>query len=202
MPLNKRQIKFYASLYDRGYPKRERDLQNEIMAGMKLARERGHLLLNDLESIGQWKAPRNVYRLINNTEEEIANATNNLFVPDVDINEESLTSLINLIGVSYPMASTILYYIFPHLYPVIDFRVMEMVGGTTRYNFDVWEEYVTLCQDTARRYKLTVRDVEKALWKCHQVHDGNMEGLNEWHKRYLRYNFFDFITCLKCIRSG
>ena len=188
MILDKKQIEFYAYLYDRTYPVSEIKLENRIKLMMEIAKikRRHYMLRYGLKLIAKWKSRRSAGRIDENTVTEIRKATKILFAADIHKKQQKCIekSLIKLEGVGYAVASTILYFKFPDLYPIIDFRVMEMVGVPIKYKFgkrqnidikfSMWRKYVTLCQNTARRCKLTVRDVEKALWKCHQVYDGNM----------------------------
>ena len=187
MILDRETIKFYAYLYDRDYPDSDADLENRIWEGMKNATQRGYMTRKELWLIAKWKSRRSAHHINSNTNAEIRKATEILFAPDVHERQQECIEefLMQLTGVNYPVASTILYFRFPNLYPIIDFRVLEMVGVPIkyrfgvrqgiRYNFSMWSEYVKLCQNTANDYGFTVREVEKALWKCHQMYDGNMK---------------------------
>lgn len=41
---------------------------------------------------------------------------------------------------------------------------MNTVGGSAPYNFDKWVEYVDLCRETASKYGVDLRTLDKALW--------------------------------------
>ena len=72
------------------------------------------------------------------------------------------------------MASTILHFVpvcvFPKRarggYPVLDQKTMKAVGGSTNYNFNRWMEYIERCRDTAQKFNVTLRELDRALWIC------------------------------------
>lgn len=185
MPLTKRQIQFYASLYNRAYPSKNRKMENIIKKNMNNVTTRGYMTRKELWLVAKWKSPRKANFACCNEEDDVECITRDAFASGVSIGNR-ISMLCELSGVRHPTASVILHFRFPDCYPIIDVKVMEMVGGTTRYKPETLEEYVALCKRTAQRHRLKIRDVEKALWKCHQVHGGNIKRLNEWHKRYIR----------------
>ena len=83
-------------------------------------------------------------------------------------------ALLALHGVGWPMASTILHFVFPKAdgYPVLDKKTMAAVGGSTNYNFKRWMEYTKLCRDTAQKLNVTLRELDRALWIL-----GNRKGI-------------------------
>ena len=77
-------------------------------------------------------------------------------------------SLFVLDGVSYPVASTILHFAFPDKYPIMDFRVIWSLGWEQPkyYTFDFWQKYVDELRKLTKRYKVSLRTLDKALWYC------------------------------------
>jgi len=63
------------------------------------------------------------------------------------------------------MASVILHFGFPDRYPILDARAMDTVGGPTQYTFERWIEYKNLCSRTAIQHGVSMRTLDKALWK-------------------------------------
>ena len=41
---------------------------------------------------------------------------------------------------------------------------MNTVGGSTNYNFEIWQEYTCLCQGASAEHGVTLRILDKALW--------------------------------------
>ena len=70
-------------------------------------------------------------------------------------------------GVDWPSASVILHFKFPDRYPIIDFRALWSLGfdKPPTYNFAFWEEYSAYCRALARENKLTMRELDRALWQ-------------------------------------
>jgi len=70
-------------------------------------------------------------------------------------------------GVGYPVASTILHFAFPDEYPIMDFRVISSLGWNkpSSYKFNFWDNYCKRIRYLSKKYGLSIRTVEKALWK-------------------------------------
>ena len=62
------------------------------------------------------------------------------------------------------MASTILHFVFPCCYPILDVRAMRAVGCKPNFNFGMWKNFTDLCRETADEYCVTLRDLDRALW--------------------------------------
>ena len=76
--------------------------------------------------------------------------------------------LISLEGVGVPVASALLHFAFPEIYPILDFRALHSLGDTrrrTQYSPAFWRDYVKRCQRLADRAGVTIRDLDKALWQ-------------------------------------
>jgi len=134
-----------------------------LIAQMKKAVARGYMTLCDLIAVVKWKSPRVLHHCYNNSEDEVKEITKVSFATKSE--RERIKVLLNLHGVSWPMASVILHFSFPEDYPILDVRVMETVGGSKPYTFDKWREYTELCRSTAKIHGITIRTVDKALWQ-------------------------------------
>ena len=77
-----------------------------------------------------------------------------------------IESLFVLDGVSYPVASTILHFAFPNKYPIMDFRVIWSMGWKQPkyYTFVFWQKYIDEIRKLLRKYKVSLRTLDKALW--------------------------------------
>ena len=78
-----------------------------------------------------------------------------------------ITPLLKLHGVGVPTASTLLYFAFPDDYPILDVRALESLGVKPRsvYPVSFWLDYLGACRDLARRYGVSIRTLDKALWQ-------------------------------------
>ena len=126
------------------------------------AAKRGYLLLDELRKVADWKAERAKGRCEPNSEALVKMCSAASFSSKSD--RLRIGALLSLHGVGWPMASVILHFAFPGKYPILDKNAMEAVGRGTYYNFNMWEKYIEVCQDKARECKLTMRDLDKALW--------------------------------------
>ena len=87
----------------------------------KVFQERGFLYKEEFVYIGIWKTQRQTKNYEKNPDEEIKSRSKLAISSHPDINEQ-LEALIELKGVSIPVASAILTVIFPNDYCVIDYR--------------------------------------------------------------------------------
>ena len=132
---------------------------------MSEAVKRGHMEQHDLIEVAKWKSPsRPIWRLCSeNTEDDVVE------VSQVSFSAKSerlrIGVLLALKGVHWPMASVILHFAFPCCYPILDFRVMRTVDGSTSYNFERWWEYTQLCRSFAKDMDVTLRQLDRALWQ-------------------------------------
>lgn len=85
--------------------------------------------------------------------------------------------LTGLAGVSAPTASAILTLTDPRRYGVLDIRVWQLLyrlAAVTRnpggrgFTVGHWLEFLALLRREARRYRVTARALEIALFRCHR----------------------------------
>ena len=62
------------------------------------------------------------------------------------------------------MASVILHFAFPDRYPMLDKRVMRVVGAPAAYSFDRWVEYTELAGSAARSSASRARPKERRVY--------------------------------------
>lgn len=82
--------------------------------------------------------------------------------------------LLLLRGVAWPTASVILHFVYPDRYPVLDYRALWSVGVSPAppYTFAFWEPYLAFTRATARRLKVSMRDLDRALWQYSKEKQG------------------------------
>jgi hypothetical protein len=172
MNTSKKNILKYANKYDEQYrdTKGEAD-EREIK---RLLKKQRYLTRANLITIGDWKAPRarRHYSSMQNCNDRVKQISQFSFgTRDEKARIESLDSLV---GVGYPIASTILHFAFPHKYPIMDFRVIRSLGlkQPSTYKFDFWKGYCKKIQAISKKYSLSIRTVDKALWKYDELNSG------------------------------
>ena len=152
-------IDFWAGRYsDPG----EDELLETVVLRARLA---GCLSKEDLVALGNWKSQRAVPLLKRNEEEEIVEITRvALTTPSERLR---IGSLLQLVGVGWPMASVVLHLCHHDPYPILDFRALWSVGRTVpaQYNFAFWWAYTNYCRELAERTHVTMRTLDRALWQ-------------------------------------
>jgi hypothetical protein len=130
-----------------------------------VARARGYYLRREFLVVCAWKTPRSAPRVALNTEPRVRSATRRAFAEaDEAIRMEALLSLE---GVGVPTASTLLYFAFPALYPILDVRALESLGVKPRsqYPISFWLGYLEACRALAAQCDVSLRTLDKALWQ-------------------------------------
>ena len=157
--LTKDEVLHYASLYDK------HRYDDDIEAVMADAAARGFMDLTDLVTVARWKwqGGRTAQLVKRNSDADVREITAVAFSTT---NERlRIGALLSLAGVEWPMASVILHFAFPNHYPILDVRAMNSVGGSIIYNFDRWINFVRICRDKRDEYAVTMRSLDKALWR-------------------------------------
>jgi hypothetical protein len=129
------------------------------------ARARGHYRRREFVRVCAWKTVRSTPRVALNTEARVRSATRRALAdPDEAARMEALLSLD---GVGVPTASTLLYFAFPALYPILDVRALESLGVKPRSTYPVafWLGYLGACRELAQRCRVSLRTLDKALWQ-------------------------------------
>lgn len=134
------------------------------------AKLRGYFSKNEFLKICRWKSPRTQPQCAENSEDYIFEITRLAFSTTHErLRIESLTLLK---GVSWPTASAILHFVSKDKYPILDFRALWSLGvdKPPPYNFSVWFSYTMFCRTLARKCKVDMRTLDKALWQYSKEH--------------------------------
>jgi hypothetical protein len=112
-----------------------------------------------------WKTVRSRPKVAANTEAAVADATGRALAAGDEATR--IAALLELDGVGVPTASTLLYFAFPDDYPILDVRALESLGVKPRSTYPVsfWLEYLDACRELARRARVSLRTLDKALWQ-------------------------------------
>jgi hypothetical protein len=136
------------------------------------AQARGYFTKSEFLALCHWKTPRTGPRCAENEENFVKEVTRiALTSPNERLRIEVLTLLR---GVDWPTASTILHFGYKDQYPILDFRALWSLGiGTVPYrDFAFWSSYTNYCQ-LARRARVTMRVIDRALWQYSKEHQGD-----------------------------
>lgn len=143
--------------------------EHAAAAGRK-ARSAGYLTKAQLVTLMRWKANRIVgyghaldHHYLRTVTEASFSSTNERF---------RIESLTLLRGVKWPMASTILHFVWPKKYPILDFRALWSLQAKVpnRYDYNLWYQYCGACRMLAKEHGISLRDLDKALWQYSSKH--------------------------------
>ena len=129
------------------------------------ARARGYYRRSEFLLVCAWKTPRSAPKVAINTAPAVRAATRRALAdPD---EAARMAALLALSGVGVPTASTLLYFAFPALYPILDVRALESLGVKPRSQYPVsfWLGYLEACRALAERCGVSMRILDKALWQ-------------------------------------
>ena len=161
----------YLSLpsYQFGVPNGEADRRLGLKLGA--ARERGHMILDDLRATASWKYPgKALMNLVEqNTADQVEDSSRASFAATAE--RQRVEALRDLRGVDWAMASTIVHFAFPDSYPIVDKRVMRTIGGPSpdRFNFDEWVRFTKFSRVKSKEFGVTMRELDRALWTYDRI---------------------------------
>ena len=126
---------------------------------------RGYLTKQELHTIARWKSPRRAALTLENTYDFIKEITEGAFISTGDWTK--LLTLTQLQGIGQPTASAILHLYDEGKYPILDIHALWSVGmeWTARTSYPFWLDYIELCRNTANRNNVSMRELDRALWK-------------------------------------
>jgi hypothetical protein len=127
-----------------------------------------YLTRADLVWLGEWKTPRIRPRIARNTPAGVRGVTAAAFL--VRDEAQRLRLLTALPGVGLALASVVLHFAEPGRYPVFDVRVqaaLRRLGFRRPFAATPggWVRYVDCLRALARRYRVSLRTLDKALWR-------------------------------------
>ena len=159
----KAQVSRWAERYS--YP--EDDALRDVVRPVVLAR--GFLRKAEFLRVCEWKTPRTKSRCAGNDEFTIQTVTRAALATG----DESLKMdlLRTLAGVSWPTASTLLHFCDRRPYPILDYRAIWSLGyrRPPHYTMDFWLEYLAFTRRLAKRLRVDIRTLDRALWQYSKV---------------------------------
>mgnify|MGYP006431627951 CR=1 FL=1 len=155
-------IPTWADRYDYTAPGGLEDVPREAARFM---RTHGHLDKAMFVRLCRWKSPRPTRHYERNDDAFVREVSGiALTTPSERLRVEILTLLH---GVSWPVASVLLHFGHEEAYPILDVRAFWSLGfeEPPRYDFEVWWAYVQFCRSMSSTHGLSIRELDKALWK-------------------------------------
>jgi hypothetical protein len=178
MEINKAFFQKYASRYNQtGY-------SEEIFNVGKKARIRKPLYFtkDEFDAICAWKlsAFQINKKYQNNENDDIIKITARAFADNLT-DAQRFKHLLKLNGVGIPVASTLLTIMFPDSYAIIDQKAWKTIcelgiinrNPIKQFQYNDWEQYISIIRRYAEKFNLTPRTIEKAFfalqWEDHKI---------------------------------
>ena len=159
------QIGYWASRYTERQRERNRIKEQELIDLKPEVQNRGYLTRDELYELARWKSPRRANLTLDNDNDFIKEVTESAFTATDDWTK--LLSLTQLRGIGQPTASAILHLYDEGQYPLLDIHALWSVGleWTARTSYPFWLDYIELYRDIANRNNVSMRELDRALWK-------------------------------------
>jgi len=132
--------------------------------------------IHDIRRVALWKLDR-VLEIPPETitELRLVVRTEALEIDD-DLARRALESLVACHGVGYPMATTILKFLRPDVFPIIDVRAYRALTGTRlrahQYSYPLYLDYAARVKDIAAEQNRPLREVDEQLYCYDKEHNG------------------------------
>ena len=128
----------------------------------------GYLLYHEFYDLFYWKLKREPRSLKQHSKIEIEAITREAFSLKKDW--EKLNKLTDIHDVGRSVASAILHLCdHQKKYPILDQHALRSVGIKEKYvdgpEYPFWQEYVDFCREKAKHYDVSMRALDRALWK-------------------------------------
>jgi len=145
------------------------------MARVRAARRRGFVSRGEFLAMCRWKSPRAQRHYLRNGAARIREASRRALAARSE--RRRIEHLLELDGVSVPVASAILTLLDPRRYGVLDIRAWQMLyavrgvdANPAGRGFTVaqWLRYLETLREHARHLRASARAVEFTLFLCHR----------------------------------
>ena len=126
----------------------------------------GYLSRSELHQMAKWKDRFVPSKIDRNPSGLIEKITGEAFGLDDDW--EKIKKLKEIYGVAASVASVILHLYDEKKYPILDVHALRTIGiDNKKINYDepFWQEYVNLCRAKSKCYDVSMRTLDRALWK-------------------------------------
>ena len=170
---NREEILYWATRYieDQSDNRQRReqaviDIKEKVLARETHEAPGGYLRQPELREMGKWKDRFVPSKIDENSPRLIEEITGEAFGLDDDW--EKLEKLTDIYGVAESVASVILHLYDRKKYPILDvhaLRSIEIDNKEVNYDAPFWRKYVNFCCEKADLYDVSMRTLDRALWK-------------------------------------
>ncbi|MBI4571569.1 MAG: hypothetical protein HY723_06425 [Chloroflexi bacterium] len=168
--INRTFIREWAGEYNRLYRPRDRADERAIKGWLRGQPAFKHLDKGHFVRLASWKSPRGRARYERNAAPVVREVTR--LACHASNEQLKVRVLMLLDGVSVTVAATILHFFYPRRFPIFDKRARTTLSKAGLWrrsrisdaSLDAWSEYVPIMRRLARRYRVSLRDLDKALY--------------------------------------
>lgn len=155
------------------YDARSPDAEPRLQGFAQILAERQRFTREELYGIAKWKSVRKAAAVLQNSDEYVREVTSLALQPNSS-ERLRIEVLITLYGVKWPTASVVLHAFAPDKYPILDKRALHALGveKPNSYKFEFWQSYCDECRGLAAEKRLTLRQLDKAMWMASWLADG------------------------------
>lgn len=134
--------------------------------------------VNDLRRISLWKLDR----VLSVSEEALAKLRQVASESGIGIDQQLVKDVIEELvasdGIGFPMASAILKFLRPDIFPIIDVRAYRALTGTkpyySTYSYERYVEYARALTEIARCTKRPLKEIDEQLYCFDAEYNGKI----------------------------
>ena len=153
-------IRYYADKYQTDHQCYDNSVERIVDA----VKGRGYLTKSDLIELSDWaKNGRNIHKIKSNNDDFVKKMTGCALSSDT-AERDRICYLRRLDGVGQAVASAILHWFHKDHYPIWSTPARNSVGIDSPKRGE-WEAYVSFCRCLAKKNKVNMRTLDRALWK-------------------------------------
>ena len=134
---------------------------------------RGHLTKEEFLAVCKWKTPLTKWLCAENAEEFIKEVSEIVLKTRSERLRIEILTLLH--GVGWPTASVFLHFAFQDQdrYPILDRRALWSLGiEEPVYDLGLWSDYAEFCRELAGSNDVSMRALDRALWKYSEMNQG------------------------------
>jgi thermostable 8-oxoguanine DNA glycosylase len=136
------------------------------------------ITVDDIRRISLWKLDR----VLDVSDETISNLKKIAVQNDITIKSNlaliTLNMLTNSNGIGFPMASAILKFIRPDIFPIIDVRAYRALYGkkiySSQYTIEKYIDYVEKIYEISKSLQIELYQIDEQLYCFDKEHNGKI----------------------------
>jgi hypothetical protein len=170
------ELKEYDERYDYDRSRVDISAANRLNKYYDICPAQGCLTYEQFIDMVKWKSSRRLAAAKANPPELVEELTRIAF--SANHQAARMGALTLLSGVGLPVASVLMHFGCDRTVPIIDERALWSLSceKPKSYTLEFWEAYLHYCRRLAERNNMSVRSIDRALWKYSEVHQGGLSA--------------------------